>query len=245
MKRFVSIVLVYALLFQMTASVMAQEPGKVGKKTTIAIIDFKNTSNKSDLDYLQQAIPEALITRLAESGRLDIVERARLEDAIKEMQLSMTGIVDQSAAVEIGRAVGANAILVGSFLEIGGLIQLNARLIDVETSKVLIAKVVKGRVGTEIFNLMDELAVAIEQKLVGKAAPAKQVKKPTTPPPTPKPQPQPVAKKGGGGKGLLIVGGLLLVGGAVAAAVLLGGGGKDETPAGPTSTTVEIVVPLP
>lgn len=244
MRKVISIVLIYVLLIQGVIPVFAQQNGR--EKTTIAIIDFKNTSNKRDLDYLQKAIPEALITRLAESGKLDIVERARLEDAIKEMQLSMTGIVDQSAAVEIGKAVGANAILVGSFLEIGGVIQLNARLIDVETSKVLIAKVVKGGVGTEIFNLMDELAASIEQKLVGEEKETPKVAKKTTPPPSPKPTPpapQPApAKKGGGGKTLLILGGLVLIGGGIAAAVLLGGGNNGEKT--PTTTTVEIVVPL-
>ncbi|GEM_PF-2105120 len=246
MRKVISIVLVYLLLIQGIIPVFAQQNGK--EKTTIAIIDFKNTSNKKDLDYLQKAIPEALITRLAESGKLDIVERARLEDAIKEMQLSMTGIVDQSAAVEIGKAVGANAILVGSFLEIGGVIQLNARLIDVETSKVLIAKVVKGHVGTEIFNLMDELAASIEQKLVGAEKGTPKVVKKTTPPPSPRPTPQapqPVAaKKGGGGKTLLILGGLLLVGGGIAAAALAGGGGGTGGGGG-GSSTVTVTVSIP
>ncbi len=245
MRKVISIVLVYVLLIQGVIPVFAQQSDK--GKNTIAIIDFKNTSNKRDLDYLQKAIPEALITRLAESGKLDIVERARLEDAIKEMQLSMTGIVDQSAAVEIGKAVGANAILVGSFLEIGGVIQLNARLIDVETSKVLIAKVVKGRVGTEIFNLMDELAASIEQKLVGEKKAAPKVTKKITPPPSPRatpsaPQPA-TAKKGGGGKTLLILGGLLLVGGGIAAAALAGGGGGNGGGGGSSTVTVTVSIP--
>lgn len=154
------------------------------QKVTIAIMDFQNTSSKTNLDYLQKAIPEALITRLAESGNLNIVERSRLDDAIKEMKLGMTGLVDQSAAAEIGKAVGANAIMVGSFLEISNVIRLNARLIDVQTSKVLIAKTVQGQVGAEIFNLMDGLAKSIEEQLLGKKVTPK-------PQPTPRSQPQP------------------------------------------------------
>lgn len=216
------------------------------QRTTIAIIDFRNTSGNSDLDYLQNALPEALITQLAESGELSIVERARLQDALGEMQLGMSGVVDQSTAVQIGKAVGANAILVGSFLEIGGVIQLNARLIDVESSQVLIAKTTRGRVGTEIFDLMDELAESIEQQLVGPPEKPAQVaqQEPQQPPAQqtrPEPRREEVSGGGGGGKTLLIVGGLVLVGAGVAAAVLLAGGDDDDDP---TSANVEIVIPL-
>ena len=158
------------------------------QKISIAIMDFQNTSDNGKLDYLQKAIPEALTTRLAESGNLNIVERSRLDDAIKEMKLGMVGLVDQNEAAEIGKAVGANAIMVGSFLEISNVIRLNARLIEVQTSKVLIAKTVQGRVGSEIFNLMDGLAKSIEEQLSGKKD---EKKTEPPPPPTPRPEPQP------------------------------------------------------
>lgn len=227
MKKFI----LPMLLLLLTISAYAQTGQQ---KVSIAIMDFQNTSGKANLDYLQQAIPEALITRLAESGELNIVERTRLVDAIEEMKLGMTGVVDQDAAAQIGKAVGANAILVGSFIEISYVIRLNARLIDVQTSKVITAKTVQGRVGAEIFNLMDGLAKSIEEQLVGKKPEPKPQPAPT---PTPQPQPMPVAKKGGSKTGLYIAGGALLVGGAVAAVLLLS---KKEK----TSTDVEIVVPL-
>ncbi len=247
MNRFVSIVLLAALLLQLAPPIYAQT---AGEEKSIAIIDFKNTSGKSDLDYLEQAIPEAVMTRLAESGKLNIVERARLKDAIKEMQLGVSGVVDQSEAVKIGRAVGATAILVGSFLEIGGVIQLNARLIQVETSQVLIAKVVKGKVGTEIFNLMDELAAAIEEKLLGEGEAAEPEPEPEVISAEPTPEqpeqvtPPPTKKKGGSNTALWILGGAALIGGGVAAAMLLGGDDGDGN-GGNTNSNVSVVVTVP
>lgn len=256
MKRAIVLITLLAFVLQiiLPVSVFAQQ--KEHARITIAIMDFQNTSGNSKLDYLQQAIPEALITRLASSGKLSIVERSRLEDALKEMNLSFGGIVEQTTAVKVGKAVGANAILVGSFLEIGGLIRMNARLIDVETSKVLKAEVVQGTVGREIFQLVDDLAAGIEGELVAEWEPKKsepEKKKEEQPPKVTeqkKPQQEPVVpaqtrveKKGGSKAGWYILG-AALVGGGVAAALLLSkkkeeGGGTEIT-----SVSVDIIIPL-
>lgn len=255
MKRCVMGVFILFLIIQSMLPLFAQPASKI----SIAIMDFQNTSGKHDLDYLQNAIPEMLITNLAKSGHLNIVERGRLQDAIKEMELGMSGVVDQGRAAELGKAVGADAILVGSYLEISHLIRINARLIDVQTSKVLKAESVQGRTGKEIFSLMDQLAHSIESQLLGekkkKAAP--QITSPSQPKPRkrevvqkPAPAkksaenpPQLTAKKGGHTM-LYILGGAALIGGGVAAAMLLGKK-SDNTPAPPANADVTITVKIP
>ncbi len=159
-------------------------------KTIIAIVDFKNTSQNTRLDYLEQTIPEAISTTMARSGRLEIVERSRLEAAMQEMDMSMLGIVDEETAAELGRAVGATTIMVGSFVSISGFVRINARLIDVQTARVLTAESVQGpEAGEGLFNLMDQIAAAMEAQLTGRAAVAVQPQ-PTPAPPAPQPQPQ-------------------------------------------------------
>ncbi len=258
MKKIIAVFLILGLVFQGTVPLFAQDQ----QKTSIAIVDFQNTSKNEDLNYLQDAIPEMLITNLAKGGNLNIVERSRLEDAIEEMELGMSGLVDQSRAVEIGKAVGASAIMVGSYLEIGGLIRINARLIDVKSSKVLKAESVQGRSGSEIFNLMDQLASSIEEQLIGKPqddkrtveiqriqqqkeqkpAAEKQEEKPLEP--QEKEQVVPAEKGGGGNTALYILGGAALIGGGVAAAVLLGGQGDNGDEENPNST-VDVTVIIP
>ncbi|MFB0515189.1 MAG: CsgG/HfaB family protein [Candidatus Neomarinimicrobiota bacterium] len=176
------------------------------EKIVIAIVDFQNTSADDTLDYLEKTIPESISTTMAKGGQLEIVERSRLEAALKEMEMGMIGIVDEETAVELGRAVGASAILVGSFVSIGSILRINARLIDVQTSKVIKAESVQGRVGEEIFDLMDQMAVSMEAQLVG--APQAAVVPPTEPEPEQPapavipPAPAPVPKKKSG-KGIL------------------------------------------
>ncbi len=248
MKR--ALVTVFIFLLMITGVVFSQDKSKI----TIAIMDFQNTSGKHELDYLQKAIPEMLITNLAKSGKLNIVERGRLQDAIREMELGMSGIVDQSKAVELGRAVGANAIIVGSFLEISHMIRINARLIDVKTSKVLKAESVQGRTGKEIFDLMDKLAQSIENKLLGKSKEQKIAKQKPTPQPTvttPKSAPRhvppktPTVEKKKSNTMLYILGGAILIGGGVAAAMALSKKSEEEQPKPPANSDVSMTIIIP
>lgn len=161
-------------------------------KTIIAIVDFKNTSQNARLDYLEQTIPEAISTTMASSGRLEIVERSRLEAALREMDMSMLGIVDEETAAELGRTVGATTIMVGSFVSISGFVRINARLIDVQTARVLTAESVQGpEAGEGLFNLMDQIAEKMERQLTGTPAAVAQYQTPVQPQPQPQVQPQP------------------------------------------------------
>ena len=49
---------------------------------------------------LKNGIPESMSTYLANYQSFQIVERGRLNDALKEMQLSQTGLIDESTAAK-------------------------------------------------------------------------------------------------------------------------------------------------
>ncbi|MFQ6673586.1 MAG: FlgO family outer membrane protein, partial [Fidelibacterota bacterium] len=205
-----------------------------GDRIVIAVVDFRNTGQDSQLDYLENTIPETIITRMAKGGRVEIVERSRLQDALKEMELGMAGVVDEQTAVQLGRAVGATAILLGSFVSIGQLIRINARLIDVQTSRIIKAESVQGEVGEEIFDLMDRMTDSMEAQLVGETAQAEEIQ----PAPIVEPQEKSVSK----GKPFYskwwfwtLVG--VGVAGGVAAAAL---GGEKESETATVAITVNI-----
>ena len=171
LHKFLSWPLILTLLFCETVFPFSMLDDKI----VIAVVDFRNTGNDESYNYLENTIPEAIITYLAKAGNIEIVERSRLKDALKEMELGMSGIMDERTAVEVGKAVGANAILVGSFVSIGDVIRINARLIDVKTSRIIKAEIVQGGVGVEIFNLMDEMARSIEAQLIGETEEVAQI----------------------------------------------------------------------
>lgn len=68
---------------------------------------------------------------------LVLVERDDLDALWREHRLSATGLLDPDAVAELGRVLGADALLLGILVEVGGAPQLHLRLVDVATAAVL------------------------------------------------------------------------------------------------------------
>jgi TolB-like protein len=128
------------------------------QKMTIAVMDFSNESGQYQLAYLQRTLSENIITTFAGSKNFTVVERFRLNEMLNEMKLAQAGIVNEKTAVEIGQALGADAIILGSYTAFGNNVQINARLINVETVQIITAK---RYTGTYIPLLIDEVAIQL------------------------------------------------------------------------------------
>jgi len=56
---------------------------------------------------------DSVALQLIKSGRFDVVERAALQDVLREQRLQETGIIDLATSVKIGRLLGARFLIVG------------------------------------------------------------------------------------------------------------------------------------
>ena len=133
----------------------------------VAVLDFRNLTERRDLAYLEKAIPEILITDLSICQKITLVERSRLQEILDEMQLALSGVVNDDQVVEIGELAGANAILIGSITAGGDVYRIDARLVDVASAEVLLAEKKDWLSDDEIIRATDELAELIIQNLTG------------------------------------------------------------------------------
>ncbi len=106
-----------------------------GKKTTIAVMDFNDL--QGNVTLLGRFISEELITRFFQTKHLEVIERSLLDKAIQELKFNTSDLVDTSNAKQLGRVVGADAIMVGTLTDLGQSIKINARVIVVESGKVI------------------------------------------------------------------------------------------------------------
>lgn len=60
------------------------------------------------------AISAKIITDLVQNGFYEVLERTQLEKIMAEHRLTMTGLVDESQAAQIGKLLGVDAIMLGS-----------------------------------------------------------------------------------------------------------------------------------
>jgi TolB-like protein len=114
----------------------------------IAIIYFDNSSNDKKLNQLKKGLADMMISDLSKVSMLDVVERARLEEILKEQKLNNSENFDTKTATKIGKLLGAEHILTGSFFELMGRLRIDARLIDVETGKIIKSEGIDGPTGT-------------------------------------------------------------------------------------------------
>lgn len=114
--------------------------------TRLAILPFESlSSDTSDTSGYEEGIVRILEKPLTAAPDLDIVERADIDKAIGELKLTRDRIFDQSTVSRIGRLVGAQRLLLGSYVKIGTKLRIDARVIDVETGRILASVAREGR----------------------------------------------------------------------------------------------------
>ncbi|UCG20728.1 MAG: hypothetical protein JSU80_13595 [Deltaproteobacteria bacterium] len=89
-----------------------------GKKIPVVIMDFE-TRVPGHGWRVGQGASDMLITALVKTKKYKVYERDRLNSIMKEQKLQMSGAVDMSTAVQIGKLVGAKYIITGAVTEFG------------------------------------------------------------------------------------------------------------------------------
>lgn len=130
----------------------------------IAVLYFDNGSDNNELSRLRKGLADMLISDLTKIKMLNVVERARLEEILKEQKLNNSKEFDASTATKVGKLLGVEYILTGSFFDLMGSLRIDARIIDVETGKIIKSEGVDGGTAT-FFDLEKKLVVKIANGL--------------------------------------------------------------------------------
>jgi TolB-like protein len=126
-------------------------------KLKIAVFPFKNNGVVADWYDISQHITDMIITRLINTMAYDVVERTRIETLMEEKKLAMSGVVEQNEAMELAQYAGADLALIGSAAIHGGIIDIDARTVDVKTGIAKGAMSVSGYSLTNLRGLADAL----------------------------------------------------------------------------------------
>ncbi|MBI4180158.1 hypothetical protein HY522_12125 [bacterium] len=130
------------------------------KADVLSVLYFDNNTDIQELDWMKKGLADMLITDLAATNKIQVVQREKLEQILKEQRLGQSGLVDEVTASKIGVLVGANRVLTGSFLRLNEVLRINTTLYDVESGKSLGAASVEGLSGN-ILILEKQLALKL------------------------------------------------------------------------------------
>lgn len=154
MRRSLPFLLVVLLLGILPAAAQAED-----RPRRVAVLYFENTGNP-ELEMLKLGLAQMLIQDLTGTPGLEVIERGRINELLGELDLQKSDRVDQSKAVELGKLLGVERVVLGSYFDLLGQFQLMARVVDVETGVIVGASEAQGVVA-DFGKLEDQIAEGI------------------------------------------------------------------------------------
>ena len=131
--------IIYFLIFFSSIPLFSDSRGKnrdvspENKKMHLAVMDFE----AKDISANESVkITELIRNDIVNTGKFVVLERAQMGQILKEQGFQQTGCTDVSCAVELGKALSANKILVGTVMKLGDQIIITGRIVDVEKGVV-------------------------------------------------------------------------------------------------------------
>lgn len=118
------------------------------KGEKIVVAEFENINGKGDA--VPRILQEMLTTAFIKDKHFKVVERAQLEKALRELQISSSGLIDPDNAKKIGKMLGAGYMVMGSISETSGEVSIDARIVSIESGESVTAAdaTVSGAGGT-------------------------------------------------------------------------------------------------
>ena len=100
----------------------------------IAIVEFEG-NGISQTEAI--ALTDRLRNELFRLGAFEVVERGMMESILTEQDFQLTGCTSNECLVEVGQLLGARRVVGGRISRVGAMFTVSARVVDVETGKLL------------------------------------------------------------------------------------------------------------
>ena len=103
---------------------------------TIAVMPFSYSGTNTEIQPLTRGLAQLVVTDLAKSRQIRVLERERMQAILNEMRLADSGGADQTTALRSGRLLRAARVVQGSIAEVGSDLRVDAAVVDVATAGV-------------------------------------------------------------------------------------------------------------
>ena len=159
MKRILS--LIYISVFISIAGYLYSGP------LGVAVINFSNQTGSEGLSYLSTALPDSISATLSQLEEIQIVERAQLGKILEEIELELSGILDEKELSHVGELARAEVLLLGSFSGDPKEVVLTLKAVEVDTAEVLYGRVIMAPL-SDLFDMANQAALVFGAIIAGK-----------------------------------------------------------------------------
>jgi len=124
-------------IFPVTEKSKKPPEGQVREKVyKTAVVEFEERGDLGIKDA-GAIVAEWITTSLNKTEAFEVYERLSIAKLMEEHELGMSGLMNEETIAEIGRMRGVEAIVTGSVIKFGNIISVTAKVVDVETAKII------------------------------------------------------------------------------------------------------------
>lgn len=136
---------------------------KYAEPLKIAVMPFANLTSDKNLDWLSFGISETVTTELAKIHNYRLIERMQMDKIIKEWAIQVSDAVDPKTAVEVGKALGVEYVVIGSFQKYQDKLKIDVRRIKVEDGEICETESVIGP-ENDVFKLQETISKNLREQ---------------------------------------------------------------------------------
>ncbi|MDO8785668.1 MAG: hypothetical protein Q7J12_05570, partial [Syntrophales bacterium] len=149
------------------------------EKATIAVLPF-SVHSAEKIDYLQSGIVDMLYSRIAVDGRIEVINKETVIDALKEIgekELSLTDVYG------LGKKMNVDFVVWGSITKIGNSLSIDGKLVDIAAYKSPVGVFTQSQSMDDVIPKISDFAQRINHHILGASPPASDFSPATLPVP--------------------------------------------------------------
>jgi serine/threonine protein kinase/Flp pilus assembly protein TadD len=141
-------------------------PRQPAARPSLAVFGFKNQTGDKSYDYLQEAIPNLLITSLEQSGRFRVTSWERLNDLLRQSGQPQTAALNEETGFDLCRRDNIEVVVIGSFVKAGDMFATDVKVLDTSSKKLLKSAGARGQgVDSILKTQIDDLSRAVSRSI--------------------------------------------------------------------------------
>ena len=161
---FLAVIIVAALIFayfkadEFEGPMVSINTGDTERTQSLAILGFENKTNDTSLAWLQTGLQEILSTDLTQKCSVKVISTEQLRERAARDEAEPT----REKLTSIAKKLRADGLLSGSYYRLGDRIRIDARVQNLDESRVIMTESV---VGSDPFILIDSLTNKVASAL--------------------------------------------------------------------------------
>jgi serine/threonine-protein kinase len=140
-----------------------------GGRRRVALVPLKNLTGDASLDFFGEGSSDTAATRLGVRRDLVLIERNQIDKGLRELDFGRTRYADPKLAAQLGRVVGAEWVVIGSYQRERDQLYVTARIVDVASSIVVDTVEWRGASGA-LLDAQQTFARELERVLAARIA---------------------------------------------------------------------------